>query len=138
MPNKPEKKTTEPLDVQRKLEDAITGKRPVDILYPYMPPDYKTPFLHISTEKQLFLDNFILDHLDGVERVFPKSDRPKDPIIRTKELPWELKGGIFPAAAIHDPDDGKFKLWYVKDRTRSLCYAEATDPLHWEKPLSDK
>ena len=138
MVDKPEKKSpTESLDVQRKTEDIMTGKRPVDSLYPYIPPDYKVPFLHIGTEKQLFLDNFILDHLDGVERVFPKPDRPKDPIIRSKELPWELSRGIFPVAAIHDPDDGKFKLWYVKG-IHLLCYAEATDPLHWEKPLSDK
>ncbi len=53
-------------------------------------------------------------------------------------MPWELKSGIFPVAAIQDPDDKKFKIWYVKDRTRALCYAEATDPLHWEKPLSDR
>jgi len=139
MVDKPEKKSlTEPLDVQQKTEAIITGKRPIDILYPYIPPDYEIPFLHIGTEKQLFLDNFILDHLEGVERVFPKPDRPEEPIIRTKELPWELKSGVFPAAAIQDPDDKKFKIWYVKDRTRALCYAEATDPLHWEKPLSDK
>ena len=138
--DKPEQKSsTEPLDIQRKTEAIMSGKRAVDkLLYPYIPPDYKVPFLHIGTEKQLFLDNFILDHLDGVERVFPKPDRPPEPIIRTMELPWELKGGIFPAAAVQDPDDKKFKLWYVKDRTRALCYAEATDPLHWEKPLSDK
>jgi len=69
----PEKKSpTEPLDVQRKIEDIMTGKRAIDILYPYIPPDYKIPFLHIGTEKQLFLDNFILDHMEGVQRVFPK------------------------------------------------------------------
>ncbi len=139
MVDKPEKRSpTESLDVKRKTEDIMSGKRPVDVLYPYIPPDYEVPFLHIGTQKQLFLDNFILDHLDGVKRVFPKPDRPKEPIIRTKELPWELKAGIFPAAAIHDPDDGKFKLWYVKDRIAALCYAEATEPLHWEKPLSEE
>ena len=139
MIEKPERKSpTEQLDIQRKTEDIVSGKRPVDILYPYIPPDYKVPFLHIGTEKQLFLDNFILDRFDGVTRVFPKPDRPDEPIIKTLELPWELRGGIFPVSAVQDPDDNKFKLWYVKDRTRALCYAEADDPLHWEKPLSEK
>ena len=139
MVDTPEKKSvTESLDVQRKTEAIKSGKRPVDEFYPYIPPDYNIPFLHIGTDKQLFLDNFILDHLEGVERVFPKPNRPDEPIIRTMELPWELKPGIFPAAAIQDPDDKKFKLWYVKDRTKALCYAEANDPLHWEKPLSEK
>ena len=149
--DKPEKKSpTESLDVQRKTEDIMSGKRPVDSLYPYIPPDYKVPFLHIGTEKQLFLDNFILDHLEGVERVFPKPELPEEPIINTRELPWErsaVKGHFsywtFTVAALHDPDDGKFKMWYIKDREtfgdkRTLCYAEATDPLHWEKPLSEK
>lgn len=111
MVDKPEKKSpTEPVDVQRKIEDIMTGKRPIDILYPYIPPDYEIPFLHIGTEKQLFLDNFILEHMEGGERIFPKPDRPEEPIIRTKELPWELKSGIFPAAAIQDPNDKKFKI----------------------------
>ena len=139
MIEKPERKSpTEQLDIQRKTEDIVSGKRPVDVLYPYIPPDYKVPFLHIGTEKQLFLDNHILDRLDGVTRVFSKPDRPDEPIIKTMELPWELRGGIFPVSAVQDPDDNKFKLWYVKDRTRALCYAEADDPLHWEKPLSEK
>lgn len=56
----------------------------LDSLYPYIPPDYEVPFLHIGTQKQLLLDNFVLDHLDGVKRVFPKPDRPAEPIIRTK------------------------------------------------------
>ena len=52
MVDKPEKKSpTEPVDVQRKIEDIMTGKRPIDILYPYIPPDYEIPFLHIGTEK---------------------------------------------------------------------------------------
>ena len=52
MVDKPEKKSpTEPVDVQRKIEDIMTGKRPIDILYPYIPPNYEIPFLHIGTEK---------------------------------------------------------------------------------------
>ena len=104
-----EKSPTESLNVQRKTEDILAGDQPVDHLYPYIPPDYKIPFLHIGTEKQLFLDNFILDHMEGVVRTFPKPERPPEPIIRTKELPWELKAGIFPAVAIQDLDDKKFK-----------------------------
>ena len=89
MIEKPERKSpTEQLDIQRKTEDIISGKRPVDILYPYIPPDYKVPFLHIGTEKQLFLDNFILDRFDGVTRVFPKPDRPDEPIIKH----WNSRG----------------------------------------------
>ena len=42
MADKPEKKSpTEPLDLQRKTEAIMSGKRPVDKLYPYMPTEYK-------------------------------------------------------------------------------------------------
>ena len=89
MADAPEKKSpTEAIDLQRKTEDIVSGKRPVDELYPYIPPDYNIPFPHIGTEKQLFLDNFILDRLEGVERVFPKPDRPEQPVIDPMEMPW--------------------------------------------------
>ena len=151
MTDSPERKSlTEALDLQRKTEDIVSGKRPVDERYPYIPPDYNIPFLHIGTEKQLFLDNFILERFEGVERVFPKPDRPEQPIIDPMELPWEgnapkgyFSHWAFVVAALHDPDDGKFKLWYIRDfeevyDKRMLCYAETTAPLHWEKPLSEK
>ena len=64
------KSPTEPLDLQRKIEDTLAGRRPYEPLaYPYFSPDYKLPFLHIGTERQVFLDNFILEHLEDVERV---------------------------------------------------------------------
>ena len=59
----PEKKNpTEALDVQRRIEETIAGTRPIDDNYPYFAPDYAVHTLHIGKEKQLFLDNFVLDH----------------------------------------------------------------------------
>src|SRR5690348_11088226 len=65
---------TEALDLQRKIQDTLAGQRPIEATYPYFSPDYKLPFVHIGTERQLFVDNYMLDHLDGVERVFPTPD----------------------------------------------------------------
>lgn len=147
MPDRPDAKSpTEPLDLQRRIDETVAGLRPTGATYPYFPPDYPIPFLHIGTEKQLFLDNFILDHWDDVKRLFPKPERPRDPVFQVGELPWESQRRCFPAAALHDPDDGKFKLWYVTptgadsygDSGQLLTYAESTDCLHWEKPLSEK
>lgn len=139
------KSTTEALDLQKKVADIEAGHRAIDPAYPHVPPDYEVPFLHIGTEKQLFLDNFILDHLEGVERVFPQPSRPQEPVFQVGDLPWEFQCNPFPAAALHDPDDGKFKLWYVipikadvfGDSGQVLCYAESTDCIRWEKPLSE-
>jgi hypothetical protein len=145
MTSLPEKKSpTEPLDLQRKIEATLARKQPIESSYPYFPPDYEIPFLHIGAERQLFLDNFMLDHLEDVERIFPEPYRPKEPILKVGELPWEQHDNPVPTAAIYDPDDGKFKLWYIQppvggfgDAGRMLCYAESTDCLHWEKPLSN-
>jgi hypothetical protein len=151
MADRPEPKSpTELLDIQRKLSETAAGRRPVDeSTYPYFPPDYEIPFLHIGTEKQLFLDNFILDDLEHVERRFPKPHRPEEPVLTVGDLPWEVHArdvsNLMPAAAIHDPDDGRFKLWYIQSLTgdpfsngQILCYAESTDCLHWEKVTSEK
>jgi hypothetical protein len=147
MANAPEKKSpTEPLDVQRRIEESLAGQQPIPDEYPYFAPSYDVRHLHIGTEKQLFLDNFILDHLEGLERVIPKPDRPEAPVLNAQTHPWELTDRIFPAAALQDPDDKKFKIWYVQslvgeafgDEGMILCYAESPDCVNWEKPLSDK
>lgn len=138
---------TEMLDLERQITETRAGQRPIDqSSYPYFSPDYAVPFLHIGTQKQLFLDNFILDHLSDVTRHFPKPDRPESPIFTVGDLPWEARGNPFPTAALHDPEEGKFKLWYViplaedayGDHGQALCYAESHDCLHWEKPLSEQ
>ena len=114
MTDKPEKRSlTEPLDIQWKIEDTLAGRRPIEKRkYPHFMPDYEIPFLHIGTQKQLFLDNFIIDHLEDVERVFPEPHRPAEPILEVGDLPWEIHYNPFPSGAIQDPEDGKFKMWY--------------------------
>ena len=52
MTNRSEGKSpTKALDLQQKTEEIVSGKRAVDELYPYIPPDYKILFLHIEAEK---------------------------------------------------------------------------------------
>ncbi len=147
MANAPEKKkATESLAIARKTAEIRSGECPPDNRhYPYILPDYQISFPHIGCERQLFVDNFILDHLDGVERVFPTPERPESPLLEIGDLPWETRASPHPAAALQDPDNGKFKLWYVQpmgddpfgDSGMALCYAESDDCLHWEKTLSD-
>ena len=139
------KSPTEQLDIKQKTEELWSGRRPVDRNYPYVPPDYEIPFLHIGTEKQIFLDNFILDHLDGMRRELCRPHKSEDPLLSWSNLPWEqvqFNPGL--AGAVHDPDDGNFKMWYWQGLTgdpfnigQVLCYAESSDALHWEKPLRD-
>ncbi len=149
-PKPPEpKSTTELVDVQRKMAQTWAGQRPVDTrTYPYFNPDYEMPFLHIGSDKQLLLDNFILAGFDGVERVIVRPEKTAPALIQYENLPWErYHWTCVPAAALQDPDDGLFKMSYktlVSGNTNSsegtlvvLCYAESKDALHWTKPLRD-
>jgi hypothetical protein len=144
----PEKKSpTEPLDLEHKIRDTIAGRRPYEPLaYPYFSPDYKLPFLHIGTEKQLFVDNFVLEELAGVERVIVKPEKHPKLLLEYGGLPWEETAfNPLVTAALYDPDDKKFKMWYTQSLTgdpygtgQVLCYAESRDGLAWERPLSER
>jgi hypothetical protein len=139
------KSATEPLDLARKIDDTLAGRRPSDANYPYFSPDYALPFTHIGTERQLFLDNYMLDYMDGVERILVTPEKASEPLLAWSNLPWE-QAGFNPAVAgaLQDPEDGLYKLWYIQTITGNifgngqvLCYAESTNALHWEKPLRD-
>lgn len=137
------KSPTEPGDLQRKAAAYLDGSRPVDARYPYVVPDYQVPFLHLGTRKQLFIDNFILDQLEGVQRRVVTPRKTAQPLIGYDDLPWErvqFNPGI--AAALQDPDDGLFKMWYWQGTTghvfnegQVLCYAESENAVDWVKPL---
>ena len=133
-------------DLQRKIEDTLAGRRPYEpVAYPYFSPDYKLPFLHIGTEKQLFVDNFILEHLDEVERVIVRPEKHSKLLLEYSGLPWEETAfNPLITATLYDPDDRKFKMWYTQSLTgdpygtgQVLCYAESADALTWERPLRE-
>ena len=141
------KSPTEPLDLQRKIEDTLAGRRPYEPLaYPYFSPDYKLPFLHIGTERQLFLDNFILEHLEDVERVIVRPEKHSKLLLEYSGLPWEETAfNPLITATLYDPDDRKFKMWYTQSLSgdpygtgQVLCYAESTDALTWQRPMSER
>ena len=140
---------TEWVDAQRMMEETWAGERPVDPrTYPYFNPPYRLPFKHVGTQKQLFLDNHILDELIDAQRVIVQPQKAKAPLIQYEDLPWErYHFTCVPAAALYDADDGIYKMWYktlVSGNTNSaqgtevvLCYAESEDALHWRKPMRD-
>lgn len=144
MPAVPEPKSpTEPRDLQRKAASHAPDARKADRHYPYIVPDYTVPALHLGVRKQLFIDNFILDHFDGVRRRIVSPRKTPHPLIGYDGLPWErtqFNPGI--AAALQDPEDGLFKMWYwqgteghVFNEGQVLCYAESGNAVDWVKPL---
>ncbi|MBM3788058.1 MAG: hypothetical protein FJW30_27240 [Acidobacteria bacterium] len=144
----PEKKSaTEALDLERKIADTLTGKRPYEPLaYPYFSPDYSLPFTHIGTEKQIFLDNFMLEHLEGVERVLTPPEKTPRPLVEETGLAWESAAfNPIVVAAMKDSAAGNFKLWYTLSLSgdpygtgQVLCIAESNNAIHWTKTMSPK
>ncbi len=95
----------------------------------------------VGLTKQLFLDDYVIERMDGLKRVLNQPRRyPGNPIIRP-EFPWE-NGAVDSPHVAFDPATKQFHMYYrgfPKDATWSkgpyLCYGRSTDGLHWEKPM---
>ncbi len=93
---------------------------------------------NIGTRRQLFVDDFWIDHSEGVTR------RLHEPVRRdvaiAAEHPWE-RDGVSYMVAFREGD--RFRGWYRcdakmyvrKKRQVLIAYAESSDGIHWEKPV---
>ena len=90
--------------------------------------------LQIDSTRQLFIDDLIVDHLEGVQL------RLHEPIRRELVLPfdqpWEGDTSWCPVV-LHD--EGLYRMWYRAqegDRPTDVftAYAESQDGIHWERP----
>ena len=71
----------------------------------------------IGFETQLFVDDWILEDLQGVvRRLNPLRKHPKNPILKPDQ-PWEGQY-TFPNFVVYDESDRLFKMWYVLHRLR--------------------
>ena len=108
--------------------------------------------IEIGSTRQLFLDDRIIDTMDGVVRQFHRPTRWEgNPVIQADQ-PWERGGGgvyLFGGTVMYDEEDGLFKMWYrtslpmAASASQALrepegvykaCYAVSDDGIHWHKP----
>ena len=108
--------------------------------------------IEIGSTRQLFLDDHIVDTMDGVARQFHRPTRWEgNPVIQADQL-WERGGGgvyLFGGTVMYDEEDGLFKMWYrtslpmAASASRALrepegvykaCYAVSDDGIYWHKP----
>ncbi|MBN2292617.1 MAG: hypothetical protein JXM70_09340 [Pirellulales bacterium] len=90
----------------------------------------------VGTVKQLFLDDYVIDKMDGLEKVLQQPRRhSNNPIVRN-EHPWEGRGLQAPLV-FWDADLNLFRMYYWAQLPKKIytCYATSTDGIHWEKPL---
>lgn len=95
--------------------------------------------LNISTDRQLFIDDFIVEKLGGGAQYRLHHPERKEVVIRFTE-PWEGTYSNYPSIF---KDGDTYKMYYRGwDRTDDgkighdmvWCYAESKDGIHWIKP----
>ncbi|MDP6107017.1 MAG: hypothetical protein QGI33_01085 [Candidatus Brocadiia bacterium] len=77
--------------------------------------DYDAAMLNIGHEKQVFVDDLVVEVAENVCRTWhPPVRAGEEPVLR-KDQPWEhipyFSCNIW--QVIHDPKDGLFNCWYV-------------------------
>jgi len=116
-----------------------TPKDPITPAYLLSPP----AVIPIDVGRQLFVDDFLIAETT-LKRTFHLAEYfPDNPILKP-DKPWEVGDGDPPPCAMvfsdgvwYDPQDHRFKMWYMGGYVRSTCYATSKDGIHWEKPALD-
>ena len=93
--------------------------------------------MRIDFGRQLFVDDYLVDHTNGVVRHWNTPVKAEAPVLR----PTDERGGRVAGCTVAtngglwwDPVIGKYRLWYETDWAGNLRYAESLDGIHWELP----
>jgi len=91
------------------------------------------PFITLSHQKQLFLDDYIVKAMTNIERrIHPVEKYDGNPVLWASE-PWEPKLAVLYGSVIRD--GGKYRMWYKAGM--GVGYAESADGIKWIKPQLD-
>ena len=93
----------------------------------------------VGSEKQLFVDDVLIESATGLERTLHQVEKHPDNPLLVADRPWEGLSVLLYGAVIRDPDSGRFRMWYLAwgkhvGQSSYICYAESEDGLHWTKP----
>jgi hypothetical protein len=120
--------------------------------HPATPPYLIAPprVIPIDVGRQLFVDDFLIEHTTLQRRFHRAVYHPASPVLRP-DRPWEQRDDVAdrtgatanPAAMVFsdgvffDPRDRVFKMWYMGGYGVSTCLATSEDGLTWNKPPLD-
>ena len=94
---------------------------------------------NIGSRLELFVDNYLIDHLGGNAELRLNHPEPKE-IVIVHDEPWEGNGSGYHSIF---KDGNKYRMYYkawktIVDCARADClfgcYAESDDGIHWIKP----
>ena len=103
--------------------------------------DKNTPPRRIGATHQLFIDDGLIAHTEGLRRVVNQPVKHHDNPVLTYEHPWEGNCVITWGSVLYEPKEKLFKVWYEVYKKfpkhgdgTIVCYATSTDGIHWDKP----
>jgi hypothetical protein len=95
----------------------------------------------ISEGPQLFLDDYLVAFEKNLERRIQQPEKhPANPLV-VQDFPWEERLIEIYGTSLHEPDLGKFRMWYLAGANPDaspeyyMCYAESPNGIEWMKPL---
>ncbi|WP_417747993.1 hypothetical protein [Rosistilla oblonga] len=109
------------------------------------PGNVKSNPIDIGSRRELFVDDYLIDRLDGVRLELNRPQR-REIVFRT-DAPWEGNGSAY-QSVFRDGD--RFRMYYrgghhtaskayekQKNSWETLCLAESHDGIHWTRPELD-
>jgi len=94
----------------------------------------------IINGKQLFIDDYIIEDLNGAEKILNQPVKHQSNPLLICDQSWEQSGPDY-GTVIYDDQEGIFKMWYQFRLTTGgssgalLCYATSQDGITWGKPI---
>jgi hypothetical protein len=119
-------------DWKRRAEDR-PARRLSDVAGRTMEP---SPVIEIGTQKQLFLDDFLIAAADRVRRVMHPFVKHADNPVFHAQAPWEENWvDNFMCSVLYDETTRAFKMWYRCGANHTLGgYAVSADGIAWHRP----
>jgi hypothetical protein len=124
-----------PLPVIPTPRPTEVPKDPVTPPYLVKPPDV----IPIDVGRQLFVDDFLVEETSFARTHHLAKYYEGNPVLKP-ETPEEKEGRgpmAIPGSVFHDPQDGRYKMWYMCGYVKGTAYATSRDGVHWERPALD-
>ena len=103
------------------------------------------PPLSISSARQLFINDHIIESLDGVVKKLNQPakhlDNPVLPMVPKTQKSWNTGMPVSFSSVLFEENEQLFRMWYSLhtrgqgDEESVLCYATSTDGIAWQKPV---
>ncbi|MXZ35064.1 MAG: hypothetical protein F4Z21_07410, partial [Acidobacteria bacterium] len=111
-----------------RLNSLVAGVAVLVLAFPVVGIPQALP---LGSERQLFVDRYLVDRLEGLELRL-QQPRPENIAIEYDQ-PWEDRLAFY-TTVVKDGD--VYRMYYRcrLTRPRLTCYAESRDGIHWTKP----